>query len=138
MFRSISRRKKRDFDSSLFLHSASTTYMERLTNELISIGFEVELIVTPIMARLRHPDSGIGTLEDDDGISTPTYFHSTLPIQEEYRPDHRFLEVVERLLKHLRLPVEKSLDPQERGKTGISGLYCPWRSIVDSVITGAG
>ena len=87
--------------------------MERLTDELISIGFEVELIVTPIMARLRHPDSGIGALEDDDGISTPTYFHSTLPIQEEYRPDHRFLEVVERFLKHLPLPVERPLYPGE-------------------------
>lgn len=79
--------------------------MGRLTDEPLCIGFEVELIVTPIMDRLRASDSGIGVLEDDDRITTPTYFHSTLPIQEEdvYRPDHRFLEVVERLLERLPL-----------------------------------
>ena len=136
MFRSISRRKKRDFVSSLFLQSASITYMERLTDELISIGFEVELIVTPIMARLRHPDSGRGALEDDDGISTPTYFHSTLPIQEEYRPDHRFLEV--KTFQASAFACRKPIRSRGKGNAGVSGLDCPWASIVEAFITRRG
>lgn len=47
------------------------------------MGFEVELVVTPEMAHLREFDSGIGSLKDNEGISTLRYLHSTLPIQDE-------------------------------------------------------